>query len=100
MQDLSLGGDSDSDLSAYIHPSKKARKVPVTVVDEESEDELATIKKKMYVFFVFHHYIGINGLPNCRPFGKKPAAVVDVEETPMGTKSSQSAKRRQTRGTR
>jgi kinesin family protein 20/kinesin family protein 23 len=47
MQGLSLGGESDSDLSAYILPSKKARRV--TAVDEESaseEDELDTIKKK------------------------------------------------------
>jgi hypothetical protein len=50
MQELSLVGESDSDLSAYILPSKKARRV--TVVDEESgsEDELGIIKKKVYVF--------------------------------------------------
>jgi len=80
MQGLSLGGESDSDLSAYILPSKKARRV--TAVDEESaseEDELDTIKKKK------------------RSLGKQPATT-DVEQTPMRIRSSQTGKGRQARG--
>lgn len=46
MQVLSLGGESDSDLSAYIHPTKKARRVAAVDEESASEDELATIKKK------------------------------------------------------
>jgi len=81
MQGLSLGGESDSDLSAYMLPSTKARRV--TAVDEESaseEDELDTIKKKKK-----------------RSLGKQPA-VIDVEQTPMRIRSTQTSKGRQTRG--
>jgi kinesin family member 20 len=46
MQLLSLGGESDSDLSAYIHPTKKVRRVAAVDEESASEDELATIKKK------------------------------------------------------
>ncbi|KIM85470.1 hypothetical protein PILCRDRAFT_817501 [Piloderma croceum F 1598] len=86
MQHLSLGGESDSDLSAYMPPSRKARRVLTSpVVDEEeestSEDELATLKKK-----------------KTKQSGKKPATIEDVEQTPMRSQSNQNGKRKQTRG--
>lgn len=46
MKGLSLHEESDSDLSAYILPNKKARRVAAIDEDEVEADQLATIKKK------------------------------------------------------
>lgn len=46
MQDLSLHAESDSDLSAYIPPSKKAHPVASISEDELDNEDLATVKKK------------------------------------------------------
>jgi len=72
MQEMSLGGGSDSDLSGYLLPPRKARQV--TAVDDESESEN---KKKL--------------------LGKKSVVTNDVEQTPIGSKHRQSSTRRQTR---
>jgi hypothetical protein len=47
MKNMSLHAESDSDLSAYILPSKKTHQGPVTKQDSDVEDnKLATMKSK------------------------------------------------------
>jgi hypothetical protein len=52
LQALSLGGASDSDLSAYMPPTRKARRVTTSTVTEFASEEegLGTTKKKKWVF--------------------------------------------------
>jgi len=78
LQALSLGRESDSDLSAYIHPSKKA-----TAVDKKSangEEELGTNKRQLRK--------------------QRVTNIEDVEQTPMRIKSKPAGKGRQTRGSK
>lgn len=55
MQTLSVAEESDSDLSAYLLPSKKARRViAVEEVSASEEERLGTIKKRWVFSFLAH----------------------------------------------
>jgi len=81
LQALSLGGASDSDLSAYMPPTRKARRVTTSTVTEFASEEegLGTTKKKKQL---------------------RASGMGDVEQTPVGIKSKPNGKGRLARGSK